>query len=151
MRQAAADVSWWIGFVSSLQMRQATADGSCWIGLVGSLQMIQATADVSCWIGFVSSLQMILSLLVKLPIGILMWYYHDTFLSFYYCPPPINRTSGSFACCSQIQNVCRELLKRGENSNPFRTCPQASRWNSKTKGCMCIISYKKITRNLEVL
>ena len=119
MRQATADVSWWIGFVDSLQMRQPAADVSWWIGFVSSLQMRHTTAEVSWWIGFVSYLQMILSLLVKLPIGILMWYYHDTFLSFYYCPPPINRTSGSFACCSQIQNVCRELLKRGENSNPF--------------------------------
>ena len=58
MRQATADVSWWIGSVSSLQTRQAAADVSCWIGLVSSLQMVQATADVSWWIGFVSSLQM---------------------------------------------------------------------------------------------
>ena len=34
-------------------MRQAAADVSCWIGLVGSLQFIQAIADVSCWVGFV--------------------------------------------------------------------------------------------------
>ena len=70
MRQAAADVSCWIGLVSSLQMRQAAADVSWWIGLVSSLQMRHTTAEVSWWIGFVSSLQMILSLLVKLPIGI---------------------------------------------------------------------------------
>ena len=33
-------------------MRQATADVSCWIGFVSSLQIRQATADVSWWIGF---------------------------------------------------------------------------------------------------
>ena len=131
MIQATADVSWWIGFVSSLQMRQAAADISWWIGFVRSLQMIA------------------LSLLVNWPIGILIWYYHDTFLSFYYCPPPINRTSGSFACCSQIQNVCRELLKRGENSNPFvHACIDMMGGNIKgMNGKMCL-SFLHIFRRI---
>ena len=57
----------------------------------------QQLAEVSFWW---KGYFLLLSLLVKLPIGIFM-YYHGTFLSFCYCPPPKKQLL-SFAVLSVI-------------------------------------------------